>query len=162
IHPGYVTPGGPIRPGAVNLKLTVAADLKGKPVGAGVLGLVRRRHLSSATTLEAGTMPIARPPVGADTDTDGIPNNFDIDDDGDKVIDTSDPDNGSGNNDPVKVFSSLRLGLRDTFNVNALPAGTDISALEDTIIHVQLQMVFTMNAGNAGLTGLTAVNIDCG
>jgi hypothetical protein len=157
LRAGYATPGRMIPDAAVNLRSAVAADRTGKPVGAGLLGFVRRFKFKSS---RLDPLPV---PQGADTDTDGIPNNFDIDDDGDKVLDASDVSSGSGNSDPVKVFTNLRGGsLRDTVNVNALPAGTDITAAQDALLASSLNMVFLMNQANAGLTGLTAVNIDCG
>jgi hypothetical protein len=164
LHAGYATTGSAIGKNAVSSS-AVAANRKGKPAGAGKLGLIKRPATHKSRTTRAHAHALADPataPQGADTDADGLPNNFDIDDDGDLLLDPSDPDSGSGNNDPVKVFTNLRVGLRDTINVNALPADTDIVPLENTLIQNNLAMVFTMNEGNAGLSGLSAVNIDCG
>ncbi len=82
----------------------------GKPLGAGQLGLVRTRStvsLSSVAT-QTATSP------GGDADLDGIPSAFDADDDGDLVLDASDPDS-AGSDIP---YTSMVLDFRNALNAH--------------------------------------------
>jgi hypothetical protein len=97
----------------------------GKPVGAGEFGLVEapapRVHPVRAAASDDA-------PPGADADLDGIPDVFDADDDGDLVLDGSDPDS-AGLDIP---YSTLNLDLRRALNSH-VRAGLSDSAIEAVI-----------------------------
>lgn len=81
----------------------------GKPIGAGEYGLVE--------TISANAIRVrseAAPSAGADGDLDGIPDAFDADDDGDLVLDASDPDS-AGLDVP---YTSLNFDFRRTLNAH--------------------------------------------
>jgi hypothetical protein len=132
-------------------RLTFAGRLR----GAGKLGLVEapRRALVSQ---DAGQQ------VGGDGDADGIPGPFDVDDDGDTILDTSDPSgvDGSGSTggfSGANLSSSLPLGLEDSLNANA----TGVTrALVDQRLVSDLNIVFTSSSEPEAPS--EAVNVDCG
>lgn len=127
----------------------------GKPRGAGKMGLVEvpRRARASQNADEE---------IGGDGDADGIPGPFDVDDDGDTILDTSDPAgvDGSGSADgfsPAHLFSSLPLGLEDSLNANAVGVSR---ALVDQRLFSDFNIVFT---GSSEFEDpWDAVNVDCG
>lgn len=153
---GYAMPAAKLPKRAVSGSW-VAANAKGRPVGAGKLGFVKRAP-GIKLVAKAGPQTSGN---GADTDTDGIPNNFDVDDDGDQTLDASDADSGSGNNDPVKVFTNLKVGLIDTVNVNAT-SGAALAEAQERLITDHLWMTFMFAGWAAKLSGVTGVNVDCG
>lgn len=102
----------------------------GKPSGAGELGLVAAAAASSVAIRAAGDGP------GADPDRDGVPNAFDVDDDGDLVLDAGDPDS-AGAEIP---YTGLNFRFFDTRNahvgaglsdeiIDAIVAGENIFSL---------------------------------
>ena len=88
----------------------------GKPAGAGELGLVSSPVLcgtAGVSVCSSGVAPLAdEESPGADTDNDGIPSAFDADDDGDLILDASDPDS-AGTDTPL---TGLNFDLRRTLN----------------------------------------------
>lgn len=78
----------------------------GKPVGAGEMGLAET-ITTSALRIRAGEQN-----AGGDSDLDGIPNSFDADDDGDLILDASDPDS-EGLDVP---YTALFFDFRRTLN----------------------------------------------
>lgn len=103
--------------------------IDGKPSGAGELGLV---------AAPAGIVSIraAEDAPGADPDRDGVPNAFDVDDDGDLVLDATDPDS-QGAEIP---YTGLNFRFFDTRNahvgaglsdeiIDAIVAGENIFSL---------------------------------
>jgi hypothetical protein len=89
----------------------------GKPIGAGELGLVTDAVPEGVRASFAKSSAEA----GADEDRDGIPSAFDADDDGDLILDPSDPDS-AGSDIP---YSSMVLDLRTTLNENVRVGLTD-------------------------------------
>jgi hypothetical protein len=101
---------------------TWAAALRGVPRGAGRLGLVR-------------SPAIGRTGPGRDQDRDGIPGAFDVDDNGNLVLDNVDrsaggraraaqagvpgPAPGGGDPNAFWVFSNFHFDLSETLNANA-------------------------------------------
>jgi hypothetical protein len=81
----------------------------GKPVGAGEMGLADTASISSVQIRAEGDQN-----PGADGDRDGIPSAFDADDDGDLVLDGSDPD-AEGLDIP---YTSLFFDFRRTLNAH--------------------------------------------
>lgn len=95
----------------------------GKPSGAGELGLVQTTQTASRLTSRAeGENP------GSDLDQDGIPSAFDVDDDGDLVLDASDPDS-QGADIP---YTNLVFDFRKTLNAHVRSGLTD--ELIDSVI----------------------------
>jgi hypothetical protein len=98
----------------------VPADKRGKPRGAGKLGIVRSRAQAGALVRSAGSGEGRRPggadAAGADPDRDGLPSSYDGDDDGDLVLDGAD---GSSPSSSAGLFTTLFLGFRETLNANA-------------------------------------------
>ncbi len=105
---------------------------QGKPVGAGEQGLVRTR--TSALDVPDLVLPSAaaaaetETSVGGDADLDGLPDSFDADDDGDLVLDATDPD-ASGGDVP---YATLYLDFRKTINAN-VRTGLSDAAIRDII-----------------------------
>ena len=102
---------------------TPARLIKGAPVGARRLGLVKVAGAAASATA-----------AGRDADRDGIINAFDVDDDGDLKLDNVDAatgshvghaKSGSGKVLPtlaereVTIFSNLKLSLENSLNANA-------------------------------------------
>lgn len=64
------------------------AATKGKPRGVGTYGKIAGAAIASVGVRSAGVVDDL---LGGDTDDDGIPNAFDVNDDGDAIIDAADP-----------------------------------------------------------------------
>jgi hypothetical protein len=109
--------------GVVVSRPTIRA-VRGKPVGAGQLGLVRSRSTRSLASLvtQASISP------GGDDDRDGIPSAFDADDDGDLVLDASDPDS-AGSDIP---YTTMVLDFRNSLNAH-VRAGLSNTAIDAVI-----------------------------
>ncbi len=105
--------------GGAIAKATTQAT-QGKPVGAGQLGLVRTTSPRTARASERGLATDA----GADGDRDGIPSSFDADDDGDLILDVTDPDS-AGSDIP---YTTILLDFRTSLNAHVR------SGLSDTAI----------------------------
>ena len=126
---------------------TTPLTARGVPRGAGRLGLVGRR---GARPAQDGPDP------GADADRDGVPGSFDVDDDGDEVLDTSEP---GGDDAATEITSSLPLGLEDSLNVNA----TGVTrALVDERLRSDLNLLFFFRGGGVVEGAFNAVDVDCG
>ncbi|MGH3116918.1 MAG: hypothetical protein ACRDQ2_07350 [Gaiellales bacterium] len=81
----------------------------GVPIGAGVFGRVRSRHVRASAP--------------GDRDLDGIPDVLDIDDDGDRILDSFDRSRAAraaqGDEPGFQLQTSLGVGLQDSANANA-------------------------------------------
>jgi hypothetical protein len=106
--------------------------LKGKPLGAGQLGLVSTGSTANVSAFVTGAASAS----GSDEDRDGIPNAFDADDDGDLILDPSDPDS-AGSDIPYTTIvlefrnslnAHVRSGLSDTA-IDAVIGGENLFAL---------------------------------
>jgi len=84
--------------------------VKGKPIGAGQLGLVSTGSTANAKAFVAGMAASS----GSDEDRDGIPSGFDADDDGDLILDSSDPDS-AGSDIP---YTTMVLDFRNSLNAH--------------------------------------------
>ena len=140
-------------------------DRRGKPVGAGRLGLraaAAKPHTTASAALQQPPGP--KPPqngldLGADPDSDGLTNAYDLDDDNDAVLDISDPDEGNPNNLPARVFTNLWAELPDTLNANL---GNLTDAAIDATLAKDLSAAFTATpwlflAGQQ----VSAVDVNC-
>jgi hypothetical protein len=108
--------------------------VRGKPLGAGQLGLVRTRSTGSLSSFvtQAAVSP------GGDDDLDGIPSAFDADDDGDLILDASDPDS-AGSDIP---YTSMVLDLRTALNAH-VRSGLSNTAIDAVVGGENLFVVYT-------------------
>jgi len=104
--------------GVVVAKATTKA-FKGKPLGAGQLGLVRTGSAVNVTSFFERAASVS----GSDEDLDGIPNAFDADDDGDLILDSSDPDS-AGSDIP---YTTMVLDIRNSLNAHVRSGLSDAS-----------------------------------
>jgi len=135
---------------AVDRGLWARANSRGKPVGAGKLGLVETRGRAAARGAGA-----AGPLPGTDSDADGLPNLADADDNGNGVIDQSDPEAPPAEAGArATVFSTLPLEPEQALNANA--AGVTEAQIDATLReHLRLGLLF-FPEGRAD-----AVDVDC-
>jgi len=117
-----------------------AAARKGVPLGARSLGLVK-----SAVKGPSGP--------GRDLDRDGVPGAYDIDDDGDRILDGLDrtPGTGSTAGTGPRVLSTLELPLEGSLNANA---GVERAQI-DAALSGASTLAITVPAGDE-------VELDCG
>ena len=98
--------------------------VRGKPIGAGQLGLVSTGSAANVRTFGIGMASAA----GSDEDLDGIPNAFDADDDGDLILDPSDPDS-AGSDIP---YTTMVLEFRNSLNAH-VRSGLSDAAIDAVI-----------------------------
>ena len=135
-------------------KLT-RTDLRGKPLGAGVLGLVQRPRAQAA---DRGAFPMAEATKpGDDPDADGLPNSLDVDDNNNGILDHSDPASGPPQNQLTRTFTNLKVSLEQSLNVNGAPI-TDQQI--DTLLMNNLWTTVVVSAGFYNLSP-SAVNVNC-
>ena len=143
---------------AVNRRRSARANKRGKPIGAGKLGLVK-------TSGRAGAAQFDLPLPGEDTDADGLPNVVDADDNGNAIIDQSDPEAPPEGGIRGTIFSTLPLEPEQALNVNA--SGVTAAQLDTTVrAHLRLGYIFFPRdpfTGENLLPGrtVTAVDVDC-
>ncbi|MCB0319402.1 MAG: hypothetical protein KDD60_00670 [Bdellovibrionales bacterium] len=119
--------------------------------GSGKLGLVQVQ--SSASRFVSRASGNARP--GIDSDRDGIPNAFDVDDNGDLVFDSVDPAAFDFNDLFPEVFSDLSVEMYETLNINAAEVSTEDI---DDLIYNNLSLVFLVIPNEVEVT---SVDLDC-
>lgn len=125
-----------------------ATARKGVPIGAGLFGRVR-----------AAAKGTSGP--GADQDLDGIPGAFDVDDDGDLVLDNMEHSAGArasqlgGDPDRFWVFSNFHLEFADAINANA--GGVSDAAIDKVLTGSDHFAGLAMQVPDGG-----AVELDCG
>jgi hypothetical protein len=109
--------------GGAIAKATTKA-VAGKPLGAGQLGLVDTGSTANAREF-VGVFAVD---AGADDDRDGIPSAFDADDDGDLILDPSDPDS-AGSDVP---YTTMVVDLRNSLNAHVRQGLSD--AVIDAVV----------------------------
>jgi hypothetical protein len=126
---------------------------RGAPIGARVFGRVRSKPPSDKEYVEG------------DGDFDGIPDQLDIDDDGDLVLDNLDRSTAARTAQeppppPVpEVFTSLFLDLGQTANANALA----LAGLTEEQIDQRIAAAVSSNGGRLSFSGFSAsTELDCG
>lgn len=119
------------------------------PRGANKFGFVR--VASSALAARASAIQI-----GQDSDLDGVPDLLDIDDDGDLKLDIVDEVQHSDSAFESEMYSTLRLDLVDSLNVNA-------AGISDTLIDefVKEHLIVQINLRNNGTKTVSAVDVNC-
>ena len=110
---GYAQGGNKLLPALINSKRFVRATSTGIPLGAGKSGLVN----TVATARGTFQKSTGSQPAGGDSDRDGTPDVFDVDDNGDLNLDATDATTASstGRQNP---FSTLYLGFSESLNAN--------------------------------------------
>lgn len=161
-----------LRGGTVDRRRWARANRRGKPTGAGKLGLVRMRGRGAAarkgrpSAIVAGRAQaagLANDP-GADPDRDGTPNVADADDNGNLILDQTDPSTPEQEGVRGDIFSGLPLEPEQALNVNA--AGVSRAQIDATL-RERLNLAFTFfprdPVGEDVLPGrtVTAVDVDC-
>jgi hypothetical protein len=146
VHTGYAQVSRRLRRGWVDASRWARAR-RGVPIGARVFGRVRSR-------------PPRRAAPG-DRDLDGIPDQLDIDDDGDLVLDKLDRSRGrralaSATRDPFDLASALAPPLERTANVNAGSSDAEIDAVLPEF------GFFSMGFPSLGVPNADLVELDCG
>ena len=147
----------------------VARSTSGNPLAAGTGGIVKvstaqKRACTRATVGTRGVQSFDADPLvlGADLDSDGLPNALDADDDGDKVIDAVDPTTIQTSS--LNPWVSLRTS-NSLFNAGLNPtlSPADIATVLGTSGNYAIQ--FFIGQRNFGVTGFNDVNyawVDCG
>jgi len=147
----------------------VAASTAGNPLAAGTGGIVKvsTAQQKACVGSTVGTRSVrtfdANPLVlGADLDSDGLPNALDADDDGDQVIDAVDPT--TTQTAALNPWVSLRTSS-SLFNAGLNPtlSPADIATVLGTPGNYAIQ--FFIGQRNFGVTGLNDVKyawVDCG
>jgi hypothetical protein len=151
---GYARVTATLPAAAVNVTNWARADGSGKPDGAGKLGMVRSLTLSTASV---GVADAAGP--GQDPDHDGIPNVFDVDSNGDGILNSVDPVTAATDTGAA-VSTRLNAQLSQTINADAGPV--DSGAL-DALLGGDHTFVMTFYADPARLGGrtFTGAHVDC-
>lgn len=134
----------------------VAFNSSTGPSGAGKFGLVQLQTSSTSNTSKASTKASSDADLGDDTDKDGLPDILDIDDDGDLILDITDTVAHKDAKFDSEIFSTLRLEINDSLNVNISSATEDDidQLISDNLI---LQLLLRNNTNSS----VSAVNVDC-
>lgn len=96
------------------------------------------------------------PLEGQDSDSDGLPDILDIDDDGDLTLDIVDEIPHVESEFQGETTSTLRLDLIDSLNVNA-------GSISDTLIDqlISDHLILSLGVRNNGSKTISSVNVDC-
>jgi len=112
--------------------------------GAGRLGLVARPRAAGAPAADDGG-PADGDEPGDDSDGDGLPNQIDVDDDGDTVLDAADPDTpGGGPGVQAAIFTDYFIPIGKALNANA--GGVTPEAI-DALLAAELHLVLLAPGG---------------
>jgi hypothetical protein len=128
---------------------TARADQRGRPLGAGRLGLVRSSIARSSQTGSGGG-------AGQDSDRDGVANAYDVDDDGDLTLDNVDSNarpSGAG------LFSTLFLGAGEAINANSGATRAQIDAVVSG--ENRFNLIFYFDTGQFRGRSVTSAHVDC-
>lgn len=163
---GYAKPVSAVRRALVDRGRT-AVTKKGRPIGAGRFGLVRARAVGAGGP-------------GGDLDLDGVASAFDIDDDGDLVLDNNDRDVAAGvrqepppppppgdqpppggqppgaDDTGLRLFSNFHFDVDETLNANA--GGVTRQQIDDAMTAADsfVGLVFFLPQGHE------SAELDCG
>lgn len=161
---GYATPTNKKKAKNGKCSSLKAKAKGGKPIGAGVFGRVKAKA--------AGVNG-----PGKDIDKDGLPGAFDVDDDGDMILDNFDSSNRAsavarvaenmgppppggpggpgGENNSFRVFSNLKLEMAQSLNVNAM--GVTQEQIDQMVSEHQTLAIQVAGGGSVELncTGLS-------
>lgn len=157
LRAGYAVAVRPLAAALVNTRKAVTADKRGKPIGAGRLGLVRTKRVATAGFLPFGFLAEPNSQPGADTDSDGVPNSVDADDNGNLVLDNVDPTTPAGTSG---LFSTLYLPFGDTLNADA--AGVTTEQIDAVFSGAdRFNLIFFFSDGQFRGRTITGAHVDC-
>lgn len=135
----------------------VDATTAGKPEGAGSLGLGTSANVQSLKS--RSSLKINADANNPDEDLDGIPNQYDIDDDGDQVLDNYDTDTSSGGGgtetESFRVFSNFKLDIDQSLNYHT---GVPLSTSAIDAVMQQAQTLAIEVSGGASASS----ELNCG
>ena len=156
---GYAKPVKPLPRRAVDMGRVSRTDSTGRPLGAGRLGLVQPPPLVSAADHagdggQPGEGGAGQP--GEDSDDDGLVGTFDIDDDGDGILDPSDP-SGTASGIGGELISSLPVDLEDSLNANATGV---TSGQIDALLRERLNLLLNFSTDQLR-DRVSSVGVDC-
>lgn len=156
---GYAKPVRPLPRRAVDMGRVSRTDATGRPLGAGRLGLVQPPTSAGAADHAGdGGQPdeggAGQP--GEDTDDDGLVGTFDIDDDGDGILDPSDP-GGTASGIRGELISSLPVDLEDSLNANATGV---TSGQIDALLRERLNLLLNFSTDQLR-DRVSSVGVDC-
>ncbi|MCC6952757.1 MAG: hypothetical protein IT290_01430 [Deltaproteobacteria bacterium] len=139
----------PVTP-IVNTRKVTRASTDGVPIGAGRSGLIS----TSSVTVGGVQTGRATTDPGEDLDRDGIPSTFDVDDDGDTILDAFDESSVETTAADVP-FTALFLSLADTLNYNIDPSlsRTAIDAVVGGANQFSLTFFFSNPPGGPNVNG---------
>jgi hypothetical protein len=148
---GYARVTGKLSRRAVDKYRVTKTNRKRAPLGAGRLGLVRTRVRRKATATSASVS--APDSTGADTDADGVPNAYDVDTNGNLILNGIDP---SGNTSDG-VFYGLFATLGETLNAHV---GNVTGADIDQLVTNNLGVAFFFDVA-PGASSITSADVQC-
>lgn len=157
-------------------------DSKGKPRGAGKLGLDKRNKGKRKGKKKAHIAETKEPPPGddgenkkpppgdsgnakgtpsgnsgeLDSDRDGIPKQYDVDNNANGIIDST--EKMDGQRSPVNMFSNLKVPIDISLNLNA--TGIDKTSADD-LIKNNLTLVYEIPTDIPEMKGASSVDVDC-
>lgn len=133
--------------------------VRGVPIGAGTQGATGRLKQASTTRawsrVHAAELPAADATLGADADTDGVPNLADVDMNGDQVLDAAQADSNvggvlSGNEvftgrprSAITFWKILNMDEQRSVNSNKNPAVTWADLTQSIKENVQIEAIIT-------------------
>jgi hypothetical protein len=162
LRKGYATLNKKIKKIAVDKHLVTKTNKKGAPLGAARLGLVRSKvKQSAASSLSAhsaaNSSTGSSPPdtTGSDPDGDGIPNAYDIDVNGNLVLNGIDPNGNTSDG----VFAGLNANFSESLNAHI---GTVTKAEIDNLVTNDLNIgFFFVVAPSTSPSSITSVDVQC-
>lgn len=134
----------------IKTNTTIRVTSKGKPAGAGTLGLTPTVSGGSVQKVAVTTTDDNRPP-GEDTDKDGIPNTIDLDDDADGRLDIVDSSNPSKS--ALTTRSIIFLDISKTINLHAGMTEADMQSALDAVLQsnnnfsIHIRLPFSADSG---------------
>jgi hypothetical protein len=159
LRAGYAVPSKPVSPKVVDRGVWARADRAGKPVGAGNLGLLIRKH--NVRAMMAGMSQVGSGsgvlPPGGDPTHVGIVTAFNADVTGAGVPNNENAASAqaSGNGLFTEIYQPLEM------SVNADAVGVNPTQISD-IIKQDLRLDFYLDSHAAGGATVNAVTVDCG
>jgi hypothetical protein len=139
---------------AIDRSHTVILDGRGAPVGAARHGFVKLSKRAQLAADQGGTGA-----TGGDADRDGLPDQLDLDANGNGTLDNYD---SSAKASGAGFFSELYTDLHSGFNVDANPA-IDRAAIDSSMTtQNQFGLNFFFDEGRLSGQTITGAHVDCG
>lgn len=136
------------------------ANSKGKPKGAGRLGLLKRSKGKRKGRGKKAMIAKKKGPAGSsgslDSDRDGIAKQFDVDGNANGVLDSM--EGRSEMRSPANMFSNLKVPIDVSLNLNA--TGIKMSDVNN-LIKQSLTLVYELPTDMPETKGASAVDVDC-